>query len=197
MIWLVRTRHLHWLLATTFLLELTAVLWAGQAFTVTHGGYFSAVPLAVVLQVIVAALLAYAMSSNTQLAETISARPMRVIQLALSVTTTLVIGAACTVMSLMIGDTGTLGTLSPLKALIGAWGMALLATSVFDRRLAGLLPIACVILPMTVSPAEIPFGESWGFAFAPDTSATAWVTAFVLLVMGLASSSSFVARQRR
>lgn len=179
------------------LIELSLPLWAGRAFKITHDDYLRAVPIAVPVQFFIVALLLYTVASNFSRMDRLSARRIGVYELAMWTTLAIPVFAATLAASLMIGDSGNLGALAPVKALMGLWGIGLIATALIDRRVAGVIPIAGILLPMVLSPAAIPGVEFWGFVIEPETSPAAWLTACVLLVLGVASHTRWTERHRR
>lgn len=177
--------------------ELSLPLWAARAFKISHEGYLRAVPIAVPLQFLAVALLLYTVASSFSRMDRLAARPMRLYQLgswaALAAPVLAATAAAC----LWIGDSGNLGTFAPLKALIGLWGIGLLASAVLDRRVACIVPVVGILLPMVISPAAVPGVEYWGFALELDSSPAAWLTALTLLGLGVFVHSRWSDRQRR
>ncbi|RQP09125.1 MAG: hypothetical protein EAS51_12465 [Microbacteriaceae bacterium] len=194
---LLLSRRLPQILAVVVLIELTLPLWAAPALKITHDGYLSAVPLAVPAQFVVVAILLYTVSSAFHEFERQAARSMRLEQAVLWLITALLVVASTMLASVLIGDTGTLGALAPVKATLGMWGIGLIASAFFDRRLAGIVPAAALLLPAIVSPGLIPGAEIWGFALAPDDSLAAWVTAGGFLAIGATAHILMSSARRR
>lgn len=192
-----KSRRIGTVLASVVALELSLPLWAGRAFKVTHDMVLRAVPLAVPIQFLIVALLLYVVASEFSRMERVAARPMRAYQLVLWVTIAAPVLGATVIASVLIGDSGTLGALAPLKALVGLWGIGLIATTLMDRRVAGIVPIAAIILPMILSPNVMPGVQFWGFVMEPDSELLSWGTAIGLLVAGVWVHTFWSDRRRR
>lgn len=197
MSYFMKSRHLGPILLITIAVELSLPLWAWRAFKVTHDMSVRAVPIAVPAQFLVVALVLYVVASEFRGTERLAARPMRAYQVLLLLVVAVPLLGAATLASTLIGDTGTLGSFGPLKALIGLWGVGLIATTLLDRRVAGVVPIAGIILPMVLNPDVVPGVEVWGFALEPDSSLTAWWTSVGLFIVGAGVHTIWSDRRRR
>jgi|GEM_PF-7047241 len=192
----IKSRRLLAIAALAVAIELTLPLWAGRAYVVAHEGYLRAVPLAVPAQFLVVALLLYTASSGFARMDRLAARRMPVCQLIAWAASAAPVVAAALSSAAIMGDTGTIGALAPLKALLGLWGAGLLAAAAVDRRVAGVVPVLPLLLPM-VSPAAVPGIELWGFAMEPDESAPAWAVAAGLLCLGVVAHARWSEGFRR
>lgn len=191
------SRRLPHTLLAVVTIELTLPLWAAPALKIAHDGHLRVVPLAVPAQIIIVALLLYTVSSAFHALERQAARSMRIEQAALWLIIAPPVLASTLVASILIGDSGNLGTLAPLKAVIGMWGIGLASSGIIDRRLAGVIPALALVLPALVSPSALAGSDAWGFAFAPDDSPVAWLTACGALAVGVAVHIFMATGKRR
>ncbi len=193
----IKSRRLVLVAALAVALELSLPLWAARAFKVSHDAYMSAVPIAVLAQFLVVALLLYTVESRFALMGRLAARNMQVWQLVAWIALAVPVLIATSIASVAIGDTGNVGVFAPLKALLGMWGIGLISSALMDRRIAGVIPVIGILLPFILSPVEVPGVQIWGFAFEPDTSFGSWFTAIALLVAGVVGQTFWSDRRRR
>ncbi|MET3175962.1 UNVERIFIED_ORG: hypothetical protein ABIB52_003835 [Arthrobacter sp. UYCu721] len=178
-------------------LELSLTLWAGKAFKISHLDYHRAVPIAVPIQFLLVAILLYSVSSAFAPMERLASRPMRRHQALMWLCQSALVFGSLALACLIIGDTGNVGTYAPIKALAGLWGIGLLASTLLDRRVAGVLPVGAVILPFVLDPGRVPGVEVWGFTTEPTDDPLAWITALGFLCAGAAAHIRFSEGARR
>lgn len=178
-------------------LELSLSLWAGRAFKISHLEYHRAVPIAVPIQFLLVAILLYSVGSAFAPMERLASRSMRTQQGLIWVAQSVLVFGSLTLACFLIGDTGNVGTFAPVKALVGLWGIGLIASALLDRRVAGVVPVCAVIFPFVLDPGRVPGVEVWGFVMEPTDGLVPWITASVLLAVGVAAHLVFSERSRR
>lgn len=188
---LLRSRQTLLIMVIVAVAELSLAGWADRAFKVSHDTYLRAVPVAVPIQVVLVAILLYTVSSEFQEMERLASRPMRTHQAAIWAGQGFIVFGSLVLACLLIGDSGNIGMFAPIKALAGLWGIGLLASSLVDRRIAGVVPVIAVVLPFVLDPNRVPGVALWGFVVEPTDSLAAWLTALGLLVLGLLAHTAF------
>jgi hypothetical protein len=143
--------------------QLSLPFWATAAIKFTHENFFVALPIAVIVQFIPIALIIFTTDSNSAELELLSSRrlyPRRflVITIASLIGTGSALAAGCA-----LGTPGSLPWTAPASTFAGMLGLALLASLVVDRRLAGLVAIVPIIIPMAIDPSPIPGSKFWSF----------------------------------
>lgn len=146
------------------------------------------------LQVAVAAFLVLGLSGRMEQFEFSGARSMHLIRL-MNVLILTVLGiCAATAFSLIApliwgaGAVGTVGQFASVRALLGLFGVGLLAAAFVDVRVAWLFAIPFAMLPLTFDLAQWgTAGEAVGFVLADADSTPALLTALGLWSLGAAA----------
>jgi hypothetical protein len=155
--------------AVAVIFELSLSVWGSAAVLIRHDPTFmEAVPVAVLAQIVPVMLITYTVSSAHADLEFGAARalwPWRLAGAALAGGAT---ATAAVVPCLVIGQTGTLSRWAPVTGFAGLLGIALLASLIIDRRLAGLFALVPVLAPMATDPNTIPGAAAWSFLIPGD-----------------------------
>lgn len=192
-----KSRYAVSLVTSAVLVELLLMLDGGRAFQIAHDGSLWAVPIAVPFQFIPAALLTYITSSPLFEQEQMAAVDMRKVHTFVLGTSLSLVLMAATILSSQLGDSGNVGSFTPLRALIGFMGIGLIATCLVDRRIACLFPAIALLLPFTLNPVLLDGEDYWAFATVPSHSVASWCFAIALFGVGFGGSVFWSEGQRR
>lgn len=191
MSWRLYFRSRAWLatVAAAVIFELSLSVWGSAALLVRHEPTFlEAVPVAVLAQIVPVMLITYTVSSAHADLEAAAARALWPWRLASASLAGAVTAAAAVVPCIVIGQTGTLSRWAPATGFAGLLGIALVASLIVDRRLAGLFALVPIVAPLATDPNSIPGATIWSFLIPGDgqggTSpfAFGWVAAGIVAV---------------
>ncbi|QNE46126.1 hypothetical protein F1C58_03845 [Glaciihabitans sp. INWT7] len=191
-----RSRTFGWTILAVVIIDLLLGAFATPAIVITHGNDVSEIPLLVIFQFLPVAFCLYGLGTSGAGIEATSARRIWILRCITALTlSSLMIGLSA-LESLRIGAPGSLGIFAPVRAEIGLIGVGLLSTMILDRRIAGIVPIVFVLLPVVVFPRPDLGGQFWGFVMFDTNSAASWTVAIALWFMGMVGYTAFFREAR-
>lgn len=141
------------------------------------------------LQILVVGALSLGLSGRSEQFESVGVRPLWLLRLLNAGLLVVTGGFAATAVSLLYAgadvDPGTVGTLAPLRAVLGLMGIALVVATFADMRLGALCALPFVILPGAFDLRGGVGGDVLGFVLADAESRQGWISAIVLGGVGV------------
>ncbi len=167
----------------------TIMFFIARPMVIHHGSGTVVFTPATPLQILALGSLSLGLSGRSEQLESVGVRRLSLLRL-LNAAILIAVGiAASTTVTLLHVSAavapGTVGPLAPLRAFLGLMGIALVLAAFIDMRLGALCALPFVLLPGAFDMRTLPGGDAFGFVLADANTAGSWVTAIILVSIGL------------
>lgn len=182
------SRHTQTAVIVVTILGFVLALFALKPIIINHPTGLIVFTPATPLQIIAVAAVTLALSSRNEQFESLGTRPLPTLRalnlLILAGTGVLQATAVTATQTVLHTDPGTIGPYGPLRAFLGLQGIALIAATFADTRLAALCPLPFTLLPAVTDTQALPYALPAGFTLAHGENTAAWLIAALLMCTG-------------
>jgi hypothetical protein len=188
-----KTRHTVLVILASMVIESLVLVLGSKPLVIYHDSGIVTFAPATPLQILVVGILTLGLCGRSEQFEFPGVRPLGLLRF-FNASILVIVGTLGACLVSLLGPAGapeslTAGTLAPMRAFMGLFGVALIVVAFTDMRLGAICALPVVFVPIAFDMGQFPGGQVVGFMLAEGRSPPAWISAFAILSVGLIAFS--------